>query len=275
VSYLEQNEPRFHAYWKGSVDLSDPQHERWVELEGGQLAAGEANVEKVARFFPVAGLDVLDVGCQWGATCVALARAGARAAGIDVDSDLIEGALIRADEQRVDVDYREGAAESIPFPESSFDLVILHDVMEHVRSHRETIGDIARVLRPGGGLWLQAPNRLSPQLLRRDPHYLMSGISILPPRLGALYVTRVRGYPSYDVGTFPIASRLERMLTESGMEIIGSSRLDAATGSARSRRLNRLNSTALLNLRRYFFIAARRLTQGGSGEPMTGDPSLP
>ena len=71
-------------------------------------------------------------------------------------------------------------------------------------------------------------------------------------------MTRVRGYPRYDVGTFPIASHIERMLTESGMEIIGSSRLDAATGSARSRRLNRLNSTALLNLRRYFFIAARR-----------------
>ena len=116
MSYLEQNEPRFHAYWKGSVDLSDPQHERWVELEGGQLAAGEANVEKVARFFPVAGLDVLDVGCQWGATCVALARAGARAAGIDVDSDLIEGAFVRAHEQGVDVDYREVRPSRFPFP---------------------------------------------------------------------------------------------------------------------------------------------------------------
>jgi 2-polyprenyl-3-methyl-5-hydroxy-6-metoxy-1,4-benzoquinol methylase len=258
VPDLERDEPRFYAHWMGSVDLSDPQHERWVELEGNQLAAGETNVEKVARFFPVEGRDVLDVGCQWGATCVALARAGARAAGIDVEDDLIEGARIRASEQGVDVDYRRGEAEAIPFPDASFDVVILHDVMEHVRSHRETIADIARVLRPGGGLWLQAPNRLAPHLLLRDPHYLMRGISILPTGLGRLYVTRVRGYPKYDVGTFPIASHIEGMLAENGMEIIGSTRLDASTASPRAQRLNRLNSTALLNLRPYFFIAARR-----------------
>ena len=258
VSFLESNEPLFHAYWLNSVDRSDPQHERWVELEGQQLAAGAENVEKVGRFFPAEGRDVLDVGCQWGATCVAFARAGARVAGIDVEEDLIEGAGIRAREQGVDVDYRQGVAEAIPFPDGSFDLVILHDVIEHVRSHRNTISDIARVLRPGGGLWLQGPNRLSPHLLLRDPHFQMRGVSILPNKLGELYITRVRRYPSYDVGTFPVASRLERMLDESGMEIIGSTRLDASTASPRAQRLNRVNSTALLNLRPYFFIAARR-----------------
>lgn len=259
MSSLGVNEPRFFAYWKASVDTSDPQHERWVELEGNQLTAGEDNVTKVTRFFPVAGQDVLDVGCQWGATSVALARAGARPAGIDVEDKLIEGARIRASEQEVEIDFRRGVAEGIPFSDGSFDVVILHDVIEHVRSHRRTMSEIARVLKPGGGLWMQGPNRLSPFLLLRDPHYLMRGISILPPKLGKFYVTRVRGYPSYDVGTFPVASRLERIIERTGMEIIGSTRLDARTASPLAQRLNRISPVALLNLRPYFFIAARRL----------------
>jgi 2-polyprenyl-3-methyl-5-hydroxy-6-metoxy-1,4-benzoquinol methylase len=259
VSYLERHEPRFHAFWVSSVDHSDPQHERWLELEGEQLAEGKTHVETIARFFPVDGRDVLDIGCQWGATCVALARAGARASGIDIEDDFIEGAGIRAAEQGVEIDLRTGVGEALPYLDASFDLVVLHNVIEHVRSHRETIGEIVRILRPGGGLWLTGPNRLSPQLLLRDPHYSMLGISVLPAKLGEFYVTRVRRYPSWTVGTFPIASRLERMLVERGMEIVGSSRLDASTRSARERRLNRLSSSMLFNLRRYFFIAARRV----------------
>jgi hypothetical protein len=73
------------------------------------------------------------------------------------------------------------------------------------------------------------PNRLWPFLLLRDPHYLMRGISLLPPRLGKSYVTRVSGYQSYDAGTFPVASRLEKMIVESDTQIIGSTRLDRRT----------------------------------------------
>ncbi len=258
MSYFARNEPRFHDYWVSHVDLSDPQHERWLEMEGQQLAEGASHVESVGRFFPVKDRDVLDVGCQWGATCIALARAGARACGVDIDDDFINGARLRAEEQTVRIDVRRGVAEAIPYPDKSFDVVLLHNVIEHVRNHRETMSELARVLRPGGGLWLTGPNRLSPQLLLRDPHYSMFGVSVLPAKLGELYVTRVRRYPSWTVGTFPVASHIERMLVEDGMEIIGSSRLDAPTRSSLERRLNRLSSTTLFNLRRYFYIAARR-----------------
>lgn len=258
MSYLLRNEPRFHDYWLSHVDLSDPQHDRWVELEGQQLAEGASHVQAVSRVFPVRERDVLDVGCQWGATCIALSRAGARSCGVDIDEDFINGARLRADEQGVQIDVRVGHSEAIPFPDESFDVVLLHNVIEHVRSHRETVSELVRVLRPGGGLWLTGPNRLSPQLLVRDPHYSMFGVSILPARVGELYVTRVRRYPSWTVGTFPLASRIESMLVDSSMEIIGSSRLDAPARSPLERRLNRLSSTTLFNLRRYFYVAARR-----------------
>jgi 2-polyprenyl-3-methyl-5-hydroxy-6-metoxy-1,4-benzoquinol methylase len=257
-SQLERNEPRFYSYWISHVDRSDPQHERWVELEGEQLAEGRRAVETVSRFFDVEGRDVLDIGCQWGATAIAFGRAGAHPAGIDIEDDLIEGAQLRAEEQRVPIDVRKGLAEAIPYPDQSFDVVTMRNVIEHVQSHRQTIRELLRVLRPGGGLWLIAPNRLSPQLLRCDPHYSMAGISILPSKLGELYVTGVRRYPSWTVGTFPVASRLERMIVNEGAEIIGSSRIDAATRTARERRLNKINSTALYNLRREFYIAARK-----------------
>jgi hypothetical protein len=47
----------------------------------------------------------------------------------------------------------------------------------------------------------------------------MFGISVLPPSLGRFYVTRVRGLPRYDVGTFPVGASVQRTLARLGLEV--------------------------------------------------------
>ncbi len=51
------------------------------------------------------------------------------------------------------------AAEALPFPANSFDLLLSHEVLEHVRDDRQAVSEMARVLKPGGRLVVFVPNR--------------------------------------------------------------------------------------------------------------------
>lgn len=52
-----------------------------------------------------------------------------------------------------------GAGEFLPFPVDSFDLILSHEVLEHVQDDRKAIQEMVRTLRPGGRLVLFCPNR--------------------------------------------------------------------------------------------------------------------
>ena len=52
-----------------------------------------------------------------------------------------------------------GVGERLPFPEDTFDLVLSHEVIEHVPDDRQVVAEIVRTLRPGGRLVLFCPNR--------------------------------------------------------------------------------------------------------------------
>lgn len=51
------------------------------------------------------------------------------------------------------------AGEQLPFPDSYFDLILSHEVLEHVQDDRQAAGEMVRVLRPGGRIIVFAPNR--------------------------------------------------------------------------------------------------------------------
>jgi SAM-dependent methyltransferase len=50
----------------------------------------------------------------------------------------------------------------LPYPDNSFDLLLSHEVIEHVQDDRAAAAEMARVLRPGGRAVIFAPNRLYP-----------------------------------------------------------------------------------------------------------------
>jgi 2-polyprenyl-3-methyl-5-hydroxy-6-metoxy-1,4-benzoquinol methylase len=247
MSRFQAEEPEFFAFWRAHQNEDDPQLERWVDYEGEQLRLAQDRVAELGRRFPLKGRRILDVGCQWGATCVALAQTGVIPVGIDVEEFFASGARIRAAEQGVNATFATATAEQLPFPDASFDAVVCVNVLEHVSEHKATIREITRVTKPGGDIYLDGPNRWSLEWFKRDPHYQMRAISLLPEQIGRFYVTRVRRYPSYDVGTFPIASRVERQLRAQGVRIVDSPR--ARDG---------LHETVRLNRRPMFFFHGRK-----------------
>src|SRR6266540_1910729 len=103
-----------------------------------------------------AGDHVLDVGCGTGeVTLLAKARAqNGKVYGIDPAPDMLAIARRKAARKRLDIDFRVGVIESLPFPDSSMDVVTSSLMMHHLSDDLKARGlaEIYRVLKPGGRL---------------------------------------------------------------------------------------------------------------------------
>ena len=95
-------------------------------------------------------LDVLDAGTGTGLLAVLTARLGHRVTGIDLTPAMLERAHARGAEAGVRIDWREGDAAALPFPDSSFDAVISRHVLWTMTDPAGSFQDWVRVVRPGG-----------------------------------------------------------------------------------------------------------------------------
>jgi SAM-dependent methyltransferase len=93
---------------------------------------------------------MLDVGCGEGRFARLVAGPGRRITGIDPTRALVEAARRRDPGG----DYHVGGAESLPFVDSSFDLVVSYLSLIDIEGLEAAVAEIARVLAPGGKLLL-------------------------------------------------------------------------------------------------------------------------
>jgi SAM-dependent methyltransferase len=119
------------------------------------------------------GTRALDVSCRNGEVMTALAARGFEVRGTRFERGLppIEGMPI---DEGVDL------TRGLPYPDQSFDLVVLTEVIEHLENHRAALTEMARVLRPGGHLILTTPN-----IMRLDSRlgFMLSGMHKAKRRL--------------------------------------------------------------------------------------------
>ncbi len=117
----------------------------------GIWAAGEA-VTKEAGVAP--GEQVLDIACGTGNAAIQAAQAGGTVTGLDLTPELLTAGRRRAEAAGVEVEFKEGDAEALPFEDSSFDVVLSTFGAMFTPRHSVTAAEIARVLRPGGRIGL-------------------------------------------------------------------------------------------------------------------------
>jgi 2-polyprenyl-6-hydroxyphenyl methylase/3-demethylubiquinone-9 3-methyltransferase len=108
---------------------------------------------------PLAGLNVLDVGCGGGLLCEPLARQGAAVMGIDLVPAHLEVARRHAQAAGLELLYRDVAAEELAAEGASFDLVCAMEVVEHVADVPGFLATCGKLVRPGGALVLATLNR--------------------------------------------------------------------------------------------------------------------
>lgn len=137
--YYGQAEKKFLPVFEG-ISHRPPVLLKDAELLAQKLAAAEGR-----------NPDVLDVGCGRGYLLKRLRGAGWNCAGID-----IPGSPVPRNE--TGMDCRTGDATSLPWPDKSFDLVVINHVLEHVEDPWLACHEAARVLRDGGVLYVGVPN---------------------------------------------------------------------------------------------------------------------
>jgi SAM-dependent methyltransferase len=124
------------------------------------------------------GKRVLDVGCGNGYVLSRYARHGAEAHGVDITETAIALSRRRFALDGVSGEFRRTDGETLGYPDRSFDIACAMGVLHHVADPRPMLGEMARVLKPGGELILMLYHRNSWKYrvvlpLRRllDPHY--------------------------------------------------------------------------------------------------------
>lgn len=101
---------------------------------------------------------VLVDGCGVGMYVKALLPHADLVAGIDIEWEHLTIAAQNAPTAQLEV----AACEALPYPSGYFNLVLSHEVLEHVNDDRQAAAEIARVLATGGRAIIFAPNRLYP-----------------------------------------------------------------------------------------------------------------
>jgi ubiquinone biosynthesis O-methyltransferase len=131
-------DPKVYALWRGS-----------------EVGATTERLERELIFQlvgDVRGLRVLDVGCGDGDLAVSLWQRGAAVFGIDVSKAMIEAAQVRAKGHGAEIAFQVAAADRLPFPADSFDVVVAVTILCFVENPAPIFRETARVLRPGGRL---------------------------------------------------------------------------------------------------------------------------
>ena len=128
------------------------QRATWESGDFGQVAKTIMHVaeEFIARLPLRPGMRVLDVACGSGNLAVATARRGCATKGVDIAANLVAQARERAAAERLDIEFREGDAEALPYGDGEFDAVVTMFGAMFAPRPEAVAAELLRVTKPGG-----------------------------------------------------------------------------------------------------------------------------
>lgn len=98
---------------------------------------------------------LLDAGCSYGYATRFYAQKAANVTGIELNKHHL--AVGKA--KYPAITFVESSVEQTPFPDSSFDCIVMTDVLEHVPDRQKTLNELYRILKPGGAAIITTPHK--------------------------------------------------------------------------------------------------------------------
>lgn len=188
---LDRRIARALRYMASQATWDQDEINRSVEEDSVRELSRET-AAKALDYVAAQGIDIrkgrmMDLGAGLGMISEEAAVRGANPVAVEPGSGFREIALARI--RRAGGGTLVSAiGESLPFPDNSFDFIISMEVLEHVVDPPAVLGEIWRVLKPGGWCYFTCGNYLS----FWEGHYSVAWFPLLPKPLGAVYL-RLRG----------------------------------------------------------------------------------
>jgi|GEM_PF-62426 len=180
-------------------------YESGLQVDYREIAAEALAAECEGGFDVITCMEMLE-HVRGGLLSEALAAQGAKVTGIDLAPAVLETARLHLYESGLQVDYREIAAEALAAEcEGRFDVITCMEMLEHVPDPAAVIAACARLLRPGGWLFLST--------LNRTPQAFALAIA------GAEYVMRLLPRGTHRYAQFIRPSELSAALRTAGLAL--------------------------------------------------------
>ena len=156
---------------------------------------------------PVAGKNLLDVGCGGGILAEAMASRGATVTGIDMGEAPLAVARLHQLESNVTVTYRQITAEELSLEQpAQYDVVTCMEMLEHVPDPQSIIDACAKLCKPGGDLYFST--------LNRNPKSYAFAI------IGAEYILKLLPKGTHDYAKFIRPSELAEWLRHANLQLL-------------------------------------------------------
>jgi 2-polyprenyl-6-hydroxyphenyl methylase/3-demethylubiquinone-9 3-methyltransferase len=153
------------------------------------------------------GKRVIDIGCGGGLLSEGMAALGAQVTGIDLSEKALSVARLHLYESGHKIDYRlisaEAMADEAP---GSFDHVTCLEMLEHVPDPASTVAACARLVKPGGQVFLSTLNR--------------NAKAYLVAVLGAEYLLNLLPRGTHDYTRFLKPAELSRLCRDAGLDVL-------------------------------------------------------
>lgn len=154
----------------------------------------------------LAGKKVLDVGCGGGLLSEAMAHRGARVSAIDMGESPLAIARIHLLESGLDIDYQKVTAEEFAEQHAGeFDVVTCLEMLEHVPDPSSVIAALAKLVKPGGQVFLST--------ISRNPKAWLFAI------LGAEHILRLLPRGTHEYEKFILPSEMAAWLRAAKLEL--------------------------------------------------------
>jgi 2-polyprenyl-6-hydroxyphenyl methylase/3-demethylubiquinone-9 3-methyltransferase len=154
---------------------------------------------------PFDGLSLLDIGCGGGLLSEPMARLGFQVTGADASEKNVRAAQAHAEQQDLPLQYVLATAEMLMEQGRQFDVVLNMEVVEHVADVDAFLGACARLVSPGGLMFVGTLNRTLK--------------SLMLAKFGAEYVLRWLPAGTHDWNRFVTPAELRRSLEHAGLSI--------------------------------------------------------
>jgi len=167
------------------VNFKSAQREGWALFAPVEILTTLPAGHLVAYAQINRGEKVLDVGCGTGVIALTAAQRGAKVRGIDLTPALLERAKANAALAEVEIEFREGDVEALPYKDGEFDVVLSQFGHMFAPRPEVAISEMLRVLRPGGRIAFSTwpPELFTGRMFALTGKYLPPPEGVAPPPL--------------------------------------------------------------------------------------------